>query len=216
MKTSFYTTLSLFLLHLNVLYSQSLQCGLIQACQKLRPHPKCKEVPQTVPLRCIITTTPSGPTSPWSPNTTPSTRITTDPSVSLPSQCSNYKTMNHKSRNVKHTAQHSCDKTDWRIPGQTSPDFKGPGWYRMLPPAGVKMSEEPVPYYRCGSHFTGWINGKHPANVGETATRKVCFNGTGNTCRHSIKTRITNCGSYFIYYFINTPDCYMRYCAIDS
>ena len=78
MKTSFCTIISLFLIHLNVLYSQSHKCGLILACQKARPHPKCEEVPIKVPPQCIKTTTArpssrtttSGPTRPWSPSTT--------------------------------------------------------------------------------------------------------------------------------------------------
>ena len=36
-----------------------------------------------------------------------------------------------------------------------SSDWKGSGWYRMSDPAGSQMSEEPVPWYHCGTQFGG-------------------------------------------------------------
>ena len=36
------------------------------------------------------------------------------------------------------------------------------GWYRFVGAAGTKMPTTRVPAYRCGTHWSGWLNGSHP------------------------------------------------------
>ncbi|CAH3166844.1 unnamed protein product, partial [Pocillopora meandrina] len=36
------------------------------------------------------------------------------------------------------------------------------GWYRFVGAAGTKMPTTRVPAYRCGTDWSGWLNGTHP------------------------------------------------------
>ena len=91
-------------------------------------------------------------------------------------------------------------------------DFKGPGWYRMMEPAGTKIPEQPPPKNHCGTVATGWLNGSHPSQIGEKVTREVCFN-YGTKCWRKTTITIINCSGFFIYNLPNTPTCELRYCA---
>ena len=95
-------------------------------------------------------------------------------------------------------------------------DFKGPGWYRMMEPAGTKMPEQPPPRYHCGTVATGWLNGSHPSQIGERVTREVCFNWNGNKCKWKTNITVIKCSGFFIYNLIRTPGCNLRYCAAET
>merc|ERR1711981_115108 len=69
-------------------------------------------------------------------------------------------------------------------------DWKGPGWYRMMKPAGVQIPEHPVPKNHCGAHGTGWLRGTHPKTPRTTVTRTVCFNWGSNSCNWQIDIQI--------------------------
>jgi len=56
--------------------SNALPCGLIRTCPNYRQHPKCLDVPTTIPGRCTPSTTtlwPRTPTTPWPSRSSPST-----------------------------------------------------------------------------------------------------------------------------------------------
>jgi len=95
----------------------------------------------------------------------------------------------------------------------TSPDWKGPGWYRITEPAGSRIPEYSPGQLHCGTHASGWLNGTHPAVPGQQQDMKVCFNWSGNACMWSINVVVRNCGGYFVYKLPDTPVCYLRYCA---
>ena len=69
-----------------------------------------------------------------------------------------YKILDDHTRNSKYDEVDSpydfvCD--DIESNSIISLDWKGSGWYRMSDPAGSQMSEEPVPWYHCGTQFGG-------------------------------------------------------------
>ena len=128
----------------------------------------------------------------------------------IPADCLEYEILDDATRNSEHGKEDYCDASGYSY---TSPDWKGPGWYRMMSPAGTKMPEVVVPSSKCGTAAPGWLNGTHPNSIGETVDRTVCFNWDGNNCRWSSAVKVKKCGGYFIYY-LRTPDnCALRYCA---
>ena len=97
-----------------------------------------------------------------------------------------------------------------------SPDWEGPGLYRIVQPAGLVLPEHPVGYGHCSTEATGWLNGSHPTEPGETVERTVCFQGISNmTCAWQQEIQVTNCGDYFLYGLQEVPVCYARYCSSD-
>lgn len=96
-------------------------------------------------------------------------------------------------------------------------DWKGTGWYRMVEPAGTKMTEAPVSSHHCGTMFPGWLNGTHPKIIGETESSTVCFNTNFNSCAFSLEIEIKNCGDFYLYHLVDTStisnNCQFRYCS---
>ena len=85
-------------------------------------------------------------------------------------------TLDDAKRNVENDrGPYYCDKisTDRRF--KASPDWKGPGWYRMKSPAGLQLSEEPVLPYHCSTSGTGWLNGKQYLSSLTTDTQRAFF-----------------------------------------
>ena len=79
-------------------------------------------------------------------------------------------TLDDAKRNVENDrAPYYCDRISNDRRFKASPDWKGPGWYRMKSPAGLQLSEEPVLPYHCSTSGTGWLNGKQlTANISES------------------------------------------------
>ena len=99
------------------------------------------------------------------------------------------------------------------IYGSTT-DFKYPGWYRMVNPAGTKIPEVAPPLGQCGTNAPGWLNGAHPDGLGQTVSREVCFNSiSGDKCGLKTTIKVTNCGGFYVYELPRTPGCLLRYCA---
>ena len=95
----------------------------------------------------------------------------------------------------------------------TSPDWSGSGWYRFLRPAGTRMSTSPTPKRRCLTQGTAWMRGAHPRSKGQTNNVTFCFNWD-HSCWRSVRGKVTNCGSFYVYFLPNVPQCHNRYCAI--
>ena len=108
-----------------------------------------------------------------------------------------------------------CDTTDNSEYGSytlKSPGWVGPAWYRM--PAGTPRIPESSPgIYHCSTYATGWLSGIHPTTPGASSNVKYCFTHSSNDCHRSNQGKVTNCGSYFVYYLENAPECRLRYCA---
>ena len=81
------------------------------------------------------------------------------------------------------------------------------------------MATSCVPWNRCGTHLTGWMNGTHPTVADDKVTRKVCYNYglTGNCCDLLNYIEVVNCGQYYVYKLSGTPGGFhLRYCGSDD
>ena len=138
-------------------------------------------------------------------------------------ECSDlvYRVLNDQTRSVKYYGnKHKCDYTNpplqyTKLYGtQVSPDWQTPGWYRFEEPAGTILPLSPQRQGSCGTAQTGWTNATLPAIQYERKDIPVCFHWRNNVCFTRTQAKVTNCGSYFVYYFVNTPGCNIRYCGI--
>ena len=72
-------------------------------------------------------------------------------------------------------------------------------WYRFVGAARTKMQTTHVPRNRCGTIFSGGLNGTHPALEDNEVYRTVCSNKIFVGCIYSNAISIKNCGSYLQY-----------------
>ena len=137
----------------------------------------------------------------------------------LPPECNHYLILDDSTRNVNQSiSPYYCDQDGHSY---TSPDWQGGNnWYRMMPPAGVVMTETSLEAGHCGTQFPGWIHGTHPTDEGETVTVEVCFsqdNGDGEyDCFYTRNIEITHCGEYYVYFLPAARSCSARYCAAST
>ena len=133
------------------------------------------------------------------------------------SGCFEYKILNEKERNHMFTTlsgTYWCDGN--KRPSKKSSQWLGPGWYRMMAPAGTKIPDVAQGTHKCGTGASGWMQGSHPVNNLEVVTRKVCFShqsGSSSPCTWTSEIKVKNCISYFLYYLVDTPICNIGYCA---
>eukprot|EP00088_Acartia_fossae_P063268 TRINITY_DN76_c2_g1_i1.p1 TRINITY_DN76_c2_g1~~TRINITY_DN76_c2_g1_i1.p1 ORF type:complete len:333 (+),score=60.65 TRINITY_DN76_c2_g1_i1:38-1036(+) len=99
-------------------------------------------------------------------------------------------------------------------PAMTSPDWKGPGWYRFA--NNSVMPEKPPGSGSCGASAGGWSTGKHPETQGTTQIVTVCFQWLEQECWRSRQAMITRCDGFYVYYLDNVPECDARYCAVPD
>ena len=132
--------------------------------------------------------------------------------------------MNDSRRSVDHgdgtdegSKPRKCDHTGR---SDTSPDWAGAGWYRIMAGSSTRIPESPPGKYHCGTFAAGWMKGSHPT-VARQSNEEVtfCFDGKGyaewSNCQISTQGKVTHCGDFFVYYLENTPNCNLRYCATD-
>ena len=89
------------------------------------------------------------------------------------------------------------------------------GWYRFVGAAGTKMPITRVQPFRCGTYWSGWLNGIHPTVEDGEVSRMVCFSDKRADCRHTKLISVKNCGYYYVYKLSKTPICPSRYCGAD-
>ena len=92
------------------------------------------------------------------------------------------------------------------------------GWYRFVGAAGTKLPTTHVPAYRCGTDWSGWLDGAHPTVEDGEVQRTVCFSNRPSKipiCKLSTKIFVKNCESYLIYKLFHPPACESRYCGTD-
>ena len=128
-------------------------------------------------------------------------------------ECSNYKVLNDLTRNINFGPGRNADWINNPC-GASTADWQGLDWYRFEGAAGTKLATKPPSMYHCGTSITGWTNSTLPSKVGSSLNINVCFVGKGY-CYISIAAKATNCGSYMVYYFNNTPSCSARYCGTN-
>ena len=124
--------------------------------------------------------------------------------------CNDYYVLNDATRNLGYGSyEHGYGDDASCYPSYNylgpSPDWRGPGWYRLGFPSGITIPDKPVEEHNCNGFAPGWLNGSHPA-AGNTVNGTVCFSWGGNTCAHQTQIQIKHCNNYFLYYLAETPD----------
>ena len=71
-----------------------------------------------------------------------------------------------------------------------------------------------VPAFRCGTNWSGWLDGAHPTVEDGEVGRKVCFSDRNTGCKDTKTILVKNCGSFYIYH-LHTTSCPMRYCGTN-
>ena len=116
-------------------------------------------------------------------------------------ECKNYQILSSADRKVTHgSSPRLCDNN------------LGPGWFRFLGAAGMKMPTWCIPAGRCGTHIPGWLNGTHPEEYEGNVTRQACFHCETSCCRYFHDIQVRNCSGYYVYYLRKTI-CHARYCG---
>ena len=123
----------------------------------------------------------------------------------LADPCYNYRNLSEANRQISYVTPQDSELCDNSLPK---------GWYRFVGAAGTKMPTTRVPAYRCGTVWSGWLDGAHPAVEDGEVSRKVCFSFRSTGCLTSKIILVKNCGSFYIYKFIK-PGCSSRYCSTD-
>ena len=132
-----------------------------------------------------------------------------------------YKVLNDSTRNANHVTG-TISYCDSQFNGIMSPDWQDSGWYRMVPPAGTQIPETVVQQNQCGTTSPGWLNGKHPTEVGQVVNATVCFTQDNNNCHLNSSNwdygvvKIKKCPTFYLYYLPEIQFCSYRYCGIEK
>jgi len=145
-----------------------------------------------------------------------------------PEQCRHYVVLDDPSRSVTNQSFAGLyDYGDFTQNKNTSPDWKGENWYRMVEPAGMYIPESPPGNFRCHTFGAGWMRGQHTTVVGDTKTVEVCFDcssglqcdtgGEKTDCAYPTNIEVTKCNGFYTYYLPEvTPNGFRRYCSTNS
>eukprot|EP00088_Acartia_fossae_P068968 TRINITY_DN8869_c0_g1_i5.p1 TRINITY_DN8869_c0_g1~~TRINITY_DN8869_c0_g1_i5.p1 ORF type:complete len:301 (-),score=16.59 TRINITY_DN8869_c0_g1_i5:80-982(-) len=110
-----------------------------------------------------------------------------------------------------------CDRMDAQNKN-TSPDWKGPGWYRFEGKATFMPMKTPGAG-RCGTGHTGWLPGRntHPFKKYETKDVTYAWHwGDNEFYQQTNGGKVTDCGDFYVYYLPEPPDCDYRYCGTPT
>ena len=72
-----------------------------------------------------------------------------------------------------------------------------------------------VPAFRCGTDWSGWLDGAHPTVEDGKVRIEICFSDRYTDCKESNTIFAKNCGSYYVYNLIPLKVCNSRYCGTD-
>ena len=124
----------------------------------------------------------------------------------LADPCYHYKNLSDRERKMSYKTPEGSEKCDSQLPE---------GWYRFVGAAGTKMPTTRVEAFRCGTKYSGWLDGTDPTVEDGEVRRKVCFHDRSDSCKFFNDISVKNCESYFIYKFSKPHSCDSRYCATD-
>jgi len=123
--------------------------------------------------------------------------------------CRNYKNLASMDRSITYEdwSNYRCDMSLF-------------GWYRFINPAGIQMlnscpQNSPGSLNSCGSYYKGWLkNQLLPSQQSGVVNRTVCFSKPYSCdCSYTREIKVTNCGSFYVYYLDAAPICNARYCG---
>ena len=85
----------------------------------------------------------------------------------------------------------------------------------MAGEAGTRIPEQSPGTFHCGTEYSGWMRGVHPATPGDQVLVDLCFDaGKYGECFLTLKNiTVINCGDFFLYDLPETPGCWLRYCG---
>ena len=97
---------------------------------------------------------------------------------SLPRQCFDYRILDEADRSVNsggcgYYGGDQCTGDVYNCAGATR--WKGPGYYRLLEPAGTQLPETAPRAFHCGTDVVITLNGKHPKELGVEVDMTVTF-----------------------------------------
>ncbi|MFT4621735.1 MAG: hypothetical protein ACI8PZ_000387 [Myxococcota bacterium] len=119
-------------------------------------------------------------------------------------ECSAYSTLTESWRHVSQIGAVYCDRDVLALEG----------WFRYDGAAGTQMPESSPGENYCSTHAPGWLDGVHPAVVGDTRSVRTCFHWSGDTCLWETMVDVTHCGAFFVYYLPTLPfGCNGVYCG---
>ena len=124
----------------------------------------------------------------------------------LADPCYNYRNLSEANRKISYVTPQDSELCDNSLPE---------GWYRFVGAAGTKMPTTRVPAYRCGTNWSGWLDGAHPTVEDDEVSRRVCFSDRSTGCKSLTNILVKNCGSFFIYKLVQTSKCPLRYCGTN-
>ena len=139
-----------------------------------------------------------------------------------PDQCEEYMFLVDFDRSVEYNNGGCIDDDDYNTchcdkigPFQTSYDWLGPGYYRMMSNAGSRLPESSPGTYYCGALGSGWQAGEHHQDVFEEKNMTACFDAfaAGGPCYYRVDITVTNCDGFYVYMLPDAPACNLRYCA---
>jgi hypothetical protein len=133
----------------------------------------------------------------------------------LPDACYDYSVLDSPTRNTRTPADGQCGQygcCDKLGHSRATPDWNGPGWYRIMGEAGTKMPDAAPGEYQCGTAGSGWLSGGHPAVGDGAVNRTVYFHYNGNKY-DSTDVQVLNCQAYYVYRFPDVPYCQYGYCG---
>ena len=101
---------------------------------------------------------------------------------------------------------------------QKSARWNGDGFYCFVEPSGTMMPETSPGEYTCGTKGSGWLNGKHPEEVGLEVEMEACFDHDENsTCEYKANITVTNCNNHYVYHLVELDtSAVLRYCGTNK
>ena len=120
--------------------------------------------------------------------------------------CYHYKNLSDATRKISYETPIGSELCD---------DQLHKGWYRFVGAAGTNMPTTRVPAYKCGTDWSGWLNGAHPTVEDGEVKRTVCFSDRYSGCEFVKGIYVKNCSSYYIYKLVPPPGCWSRFCSTD-
>lgn len=120
-------------------------------------------------------------------------------------QCSNYELQLNQ---YKRSSGYQLTGADVAI----SDNFLSEGWYRFQSGAGNDMVTSAPSISMCGTIYPVWLDGSLPLQGEGTVERTACVVGLNQPCQSMIPIRISNCGTYNVYYLRKTPLLASGYC----
>ena len=95
--------------------------------------------------------------------------------------CYDYKNLSEANRKISYSTPVGSELCDYQLPE---------GWYRFVGAAGTKMPTTRVPAFRCGTDWSGWLDGAHPTVEDGEVSRRVCFSDRLTGCRDIAKISV--------------------------